>query len=254
MVFNFLLAMNPILLVVLIGIIISAIMVVVYKYMTDQNLMKRLKEEIKELQTEMKSLRDNPAKMGEVNKRAMETNMKYMMHSMKPTLVTFIPIILIFGWLNGNVAYDPITVEDQFSVELEFYEGTAGQIMVITPEGITTINGESYKILDNQVRVVFKPDDPGEHTIQYSLINDVGETLKTWENIVLVKAVGERGYQDPIKSVKDEILKTITVNLQKFRPFGSNFSIFSWQPGWITLYILVSLIVSIGLRKALNVY
>jgi uncharacterized membrane protein (DUF106 family) len=256
MVLNFLLTFNPLILIVVTSIIISVIMVIVYKYMTDQDLMKRLKEEIKELQNEMKSLRDNPAKMGEVNKRAMETNMKYMMHSMKPTLVTFIPIILIFGWLNGNIAFDPLTVGNDFSVELEFYDGTTGQILVMTPEGIMTVNGELYTIADNSARIVFRPELAGTYTLQYSLVNDAGETLKTWENTVLVVEEGQRGYEKTPDVIKDEILKTIKVNLQKFRPFGSEFTVpvLNWQPGWITLYILISLVCSIGLRKALNVY
>jgi len=84
---------------------ISFIITIVYKLMTDQNLMKQLKDEMKELQNEMKELRNNPEKMMEVQKKAMQTNSKYMMQSMKSTLITFIPIILIFGWMNANIAY-----------------------------------------------------------------------------------------------------------------------------------------------------
>ena len=87
--------------VFLISLIIALIITLVYKWVTDQELMKTLKEDIKALQQEMKKLRDNPSKMMEVQKKAMEKNMKYMMQSMKPTLITFIPIIVIFGWMNS---------------------------------------------------------------------------------------------------------------------------------------------------------
>ncbi len=254
MVLEFLLTINPLMLIIVVSVLISVVMVFVYKFMTDQNLMKRLKEEIKELQSEMKTLRDNPSKMADVNKRAMETNLKYMMHSMKPTLVTFIPIILIFGWLNAHIAYDPLLVGQEFSVELNFYEGTAGQIIVGVPEGISLINGETYIIADNTVRVVFLPDAIGDYTIQYSLINDAGEMLKMWENNISVKEHGVRGYEKPIITVNDEILKSIAVNLDKYTPFGENFDIFGWHPGWIALYILISVVCSIGLRKALKIY
>ena len=45
------------------------------------------------------SLKDNPEKMTQVNKQLMEKNLTYMKHSMKPMLFTFIPIIVIFGWM-----------------------------------------------------------------------------------------------------------------------------------------------------------
>lgn len=254
MVLDFLLKIHPTILVVGVGIFVSVLMVLVYKWMTDQNLMKQLKEEIKELQNEMKTLRDNPTKMGEVNKKAMETNMKYMMHSMKPTLVTFIPIILIFGWLNSNIAYLPLVVGEEFDVELEFYEGISGEIMPTVPEGLMLVNGEKYAIKDNKVRLVFIGERPGEYMLEYALNNDAGEEQKSWKNTVIITASSEeRKYEKPEVAVKDKILKMITVGNDKFKPFG-DFSIFSWKPGWLALYILISLVCSIGLRKALNVY
>jgi len=81
--------------------ILSIFMTVVYKYATDQELMKTLKEDMKLMQKEMKSLKDNPKKMMEVQKKTMEKNMKYMMQSFKPMLITFIPFILIFPWLRS---------------------------------------------------------------------------------------------------------------------------------------------------------
>ncbi|PIN77711.1 hypothetical protein COV16_06545 [Candidatus Woesearchaeota archaeon CG10_big_fil_rev_8_21_14_0_10_34_8] len=252
--FEFLLKIHPTILIILVGVIISVIMVFVYKWMTDQTLMKRLKEEIKELQGEMKSLRDNPSKMAEVNKRAMETNMKYMMNSMKPTLVTFIPIILIFGWLNGHIAFDPLIVGQEFSVELEFYEGISGSVIPITPEGLVLINGESYAIKDGIVQLVYRPDVAGSYTLDYMLKSDAGEEIKSWStDIIVTESVDDRQYVKTPTAVKDKILKKITVSLDKFKPFGS-VSIFGWQPGWIALYIIVSLVCSIGLRKLLKVY
>lgn len=241
-----LLHIHPTLLVVVIGIIVSVLMVVVYKYMTDQNLMKQLKDEIKELQGEMKTLKDNPSKMADVNKKAMETNMKYFMHSMKPTLITFIPIILIFGWLNGNIAYEPLVAGQEFSVELTFYDGIAGEVVPLTPDGLELINHEAYTIKDNKVRLAYTAAQTGTYTLQYQL----GD--KTWENPVIITD-GEREYTGPVFQIKDKTLKTIQVSNEKFKPFGS-LSIFGWNPGWIALYITVSLIVSLGLRKLLKVY
>lgn len=81
--------------------ILTGVITILYKYLTDQKMMKELKDDMKMHQKEMKELKDNPQKMMEVQKKAMEKNMKYMLHSMKPTLFTFIPIIFIFGWLRN---------------------------------------------------------------------------------------------------------------------------------------------------------
>lgn len=78
---------------------ITLVMTILYKFLTDQKLMKELKDEMKELQKEMKTLKDNPEKMMEVQKKAMERNMKYLLQSLKPTLITFIPVLVIFEWM-----------------------------------------------------------------------------------------------------------------------------------------------------------
>ena len=83
----------------LISFILTAIITLLYKFLTDQKLMKELKAEMKGYQKEMKDFKDDPKKMMEVQKLAMEKNMKYMLQSLKPTLFTFIPIIFIFSWL-----------------------------------------------------------------------------------------------------------------------------------------------------------
>ncbi len=84
-----------------ISFILTGLITLAYKYLTDQNKMKQLKAEMKEMQEEMKKHKDNPSKVMALQKDAMKKNMEYMKHSFKPTLFTFIPIIIIFSWLRG---------------------------------------------------------------------------------------------------------------------------------------------------------
>ncbi len=85
--------------IILISLILTILINLFYKLFTDQELMKSLKKELKELQAEMKELKDHPSEFLRVQKKAMEKNLAYMKHSMKPTLITFLPLIIIFGWL-----------------------------------------------------------------------------------------------------------------------------------------------------------
>jgi uncharacterized membrane protein (DUF106 family) len=40
--------------------------------------------------------------MAELNKRSMEKSMTQMKHTMKPTLITMLPLILVFTWLRAE--------------------------------------------------------------------------------------------------------------------------------------------------------
>jgi len=86
---------------VVLALIVNIFITLVYKFVTDQKMMKELKGEMKDIQKEIKQFKDNPEKMMAIQKRAMEKNMKLMMHSFKPMLITFVPLILMFGWLRN---------------------------------------------------------------------------------------------------------------------------------------------------------
>jgi len=88
--------------IVIISLLLTLFINLIYKLVTDQELMKSLKTELKSMQKEMKTLKDNPEKFMAHQKKTMEKNLEYMKHSMKPTFFTFIPLIIIFGWLRSS--------------------------------------------------------------------------------------------------------------------------------------------------------
>ncbi len=100
-----LIAWSPLGAIIIVSFMLTGLITLVYKLMTDQELMKSLKAEIKGFQQEMKENKEDKDRMMELQKKAMQKNMAYMKHSMKPTLLTFVPVILIFGWL--RTTYEP---------------------------------------------------------------------------------------------------------------------------------------------------
>ena len=191
--------------------------------------MKELKNEMKELQKETKELKSQPAKMMEVQKRAMQTNMKYMSHSMRSTLFTFIPIILIFGWMNSHLAYNPIMPQQEFTTTLSLYDGVRGNIELIVPEGIT-ISGESNKTIEsNEVKWVLKGEE-GEYLLEYKIDG------KSYTRDLLITK--DQSYAAPIKIVKDKTVMQISIDNEKLKVLN----LFGWKLGWLGTYIILSII------------
>jgi uncharacterized membrane protein (DUF106 family) len=255
-IFSPFLALNPLIAILILSALIAIFMVLVYKWMTDQKLMKELKTELAASQKKMKELKDNPKKLMELQKKAMESNMKYMMQSFKPTLVTFIPIILIFAWLNSHMGYYPLVDGQQFTIDAQFNDATTGVIeMIEVPKGIELLNGEKQNIADNKAEWALK-GTAGDYTLSYRYGN---ATLK--HSLIITK--GERSYAKPVLLPKDlgldkSSLKGITISNTKIRPFGE-LPVLSGIPwlntwGWLGTYILFSLIFSIVFRKLFKVY
>lgn len=225
----------------IIAFIISFFITIIYKLMTDQHVMKSLKDDLKKHQEEMKKHRENPEKLMKIQKVSMEKNMQYMMQSFKPTLVTFIPIILIFGWLNTHFGFVAIMPNEEFSTTLEFDKDAEGIVKLLAPDGIEVI-GSSSKEVSESVRFTMK-GEAGEYIIEYNYDD------KNFQQEVLITE--EQKYKKPITPVKGEDLDELRVNLVPIKPFG-DFSIFGWKPGWLGTYIILSLIFSMSLRKIMK--
>ena len=80
----------------------------------------------------------------------------------------------------------------------------------------------------------------------------VNYNTEEYEHKVLITT--ENTYETPEKIIRDSKLKTLTIHNKKVQPFGESFNLFGWYPGWLATYILLSLVLSAGFRKLLDVY
>lgn len=105
----------------LLSIVLSLLVTLSYKYLTDQVIMREHKKELKKLQKQMKAARGDTKKVSELSKKSMEVNMKYMRQMMKPMLITIVPFLLIFQYLRS--AFDSTII-----LTLPFWPHTLGWI------------------------------------------------------------------------------------------------------------------------------
>lgn len=240
-IFGPLLYLNPLLAIIIMTFLISLIIVIIYKYTTDQNLMKDLKEEMNKFKKLTKELKNEPDKMMDVQKKAMETNMKYMMQSMKSTLFTFIPIILIFGWLSANFAYIPIMPGEEFGVAVYLKDGLKGNITVETIKSLEVVGERTKEITDGKINYLFK-GEKGTYLVDFIIDG------KKYSHEI---QIDERKYKTPEKLFnKEDLIQKITTSNEE----RIVLNLFGWKLGWLGTYIILSILFSIGLRKLLKVY
>jgi len=227
--------------ILIISLMITLIITLVYKFMTDQEMMKKLKGEVKKLQEDIKEFKDDPKKMLEVQKEMMDKQLKMMSHSIKPTFITLIPIIIIFGWLSSTMAYDPIMSGQEFDTTINFVEGTGGEVTIATPDEIEVIGNKTKKIVNDQVTWNLK-GDKGEWILEYRY-NDKPYTMD-------VLITDDYGYKEPIKKFKNNVVKSIEVGYEKIIVLN----LFGWKLGWLGSYIIFSIILSMLLRKLMGLH
>lgn len=228
--------------IVILSFILALLISLIYKYTTNQSLMRDLKSETKELQKEMKQLKHDPKAMMQVQKKAMETNMKYMMHSMRPMLFTFIPIIIIFGWMSAHFAYLPITPGQEFTTSI-FVEDEDANVTLNVPEGLELISEKTQKITAGEAKWKLK-GGAGTYLLEYDY-----KGQKETKEIIITE---DKEYVEPVKSIKEGNVKKITVSNEPVKIINLYFR--GWQLGWVGTYIIFSIIFSLIIRKSLKIY
>lgn len=227
--------------IIVMAFLISLIVIIVTKYATDQALMKKLKDDMKEYQKQAKELKNEPAKAIEVQKKMMESNMKYMSHSLRPTLITFIPIILIFGWMNANFAFESIKPQQEFQVTAFFDKNINGNAELAVPDEIKITDGKTKKIENDQAIWTLKGSE-GEHLIEVAYDGDKQQTS--------VLITNGKKYINPIKKTEGKV-KSIQINYKKLVVLPTGYK--DWL-GWLGTYIWSSIIFTMVMRKFMKVY
>jgi len=232
----------PVLFAVLfMSLLISIIVILITKYTTNQDLMKKLKEDMKEYQTKIKGMKNEPTKAMELQKKLMESNMKYMTHSLKPTLITFIPIILIFGWMNANFAYASINPQQEFQVTVLFEKGIQGNAEITVPNEIKAIGDKIKKIESDKASWTLKGSE-GEYLLEFTFNGEKQQTS--------VLVTSGKKYINPVKKMEGKI-KSIEINYKKLVVLPTGYK--DWF-GWLGTYIISSIIFTMILRKMMKVY
>ncbi len=235
---------SPFLGILIVSFVISLIIVLAYKYFTNQEAMKQIKEQQKGYQHRMKELRNSPEEAMKIQKEAMSKNFEYMKHSFKATFITIIPIIIIFGWMNSHLLYEPIYPGESYSVTAKFVSGLAGEAELLADKD-TELLSPARQLINSDTTWTLK-SSAGEHFI----------TIKAGgaEQSKKVLITKELRIEQPLSLYQHSDIEQIKINYKKLLPLGPAVSILGWQPGWLGIYIIFSIVFSLVLRKLLKVY
>ncbi len=256
---NIIKSLPPVAAIFLVSLFISFLVTLVYKLTTNQALMKALHHEMKSLRDNIKSSKD-PSQATALNKQLMEKTMQQMMHSMKSTFITIIPVFIIFGWLNANLAFVQILPGEEFTASMAFKQGTTGTA-AISADSLEIIGNSTQEISNNRASWKLKGKE-GTHVITYLYGNE------TYTRDAIV--TGKWAYADPYLEKKktlfglinvgdknpikpDSSITRAAVELEPMHPLGE-FKLFGWIPGWLATYFIFTLLLTFPIRKLLKVH
>ena len=88
--------------IIVLSAIVTLISSLVTKWLTNQEHLKGLKERQKQIQKDLKTCKPGDKLFEELQSELLQISMTTMKSSFKPLLVTFIPFLLLLGWIRST--------------------------------------------------------------------------------------------------------------------------------------------------------
>src|SRR3989344_1948325 len=133
---------------------------------------------------------------------------------------------------------------ETYSLTAFFKESATGNAELIAGEGTEVLNGVSQGITGGVVTWNLRSQE-GDHSLTVKLGQQEGST-----NVRITKDVHSA---EPLTTLEHSDIEKLQINYKPLKPLGE-MSFFGWQPGWLGLYFIFSLVSSLLFRKLLKIY
>ncbi|MEE8484325.1 MAG: hypothetical protein V3S46_06970 [Nitrospinota bacterium] len=187
--------------------------------------------------------------------RLLVLNLRYLKNALPAIFVIIVPVIIVLNSFNSFFAYSPLKVGEIFSIKIKG-EGAAGISAVEkgVPDGLRFIENDALL-----GRVVFRALREGEYRVPlitgdatFEKIVVVGNGIK---KLAAVKR--NRGFMDMLytfnPSDPEKLPSGVDAVTVDYPDVESPVSFFGWRPGWLSFFIIVSLVPIVFLRKFFDI-
>ena len=93
----------PLISIIVFTFLITLILTLIYKFTTNQQRIKELRDEQKKLQEQIKQEKDKD-KLIDIQKEMLQKSSEMMKYTFKSMIITFIPVIIMFAYLKSLYA------------------------------------------------------------------------------------------------------------------------------------------------------
>jgi len=256
----------------LVAIVTGLILTLVRIVTTNQDLLRRCKQDkarLKQLMREAKQRGDKEA-LARHRATLQQITMKTVRAEGKPLLVSLVPIALVATWAFSRIAYLPATDGDTVKLRVYTPLSSIGQWAHVVPQaGLKSENGWIQEVREDKPAggpgeaadhegppaangvaewVLIAQDRPDPYEIQIRL---KGRTIKTH------LAVDGVHYADPPQRQygDDPATEVVEVALTEYKPFGAVPGCSAAMlPPWIVGYLIIVIPLAVVLKPLLRIH
>jgi hypothetical protein len=248
--------MNPWVGMILISFLTALLMLFVFRFTSNQEGIRRVKNKIKAHLLELRLFKDSLSLSFKAQGNILRNNLKYISYSAKPLLVMIIPLILILIQLNLWFGYEALTPGQEIILKVKLEEGRNPLDLDLVLEPSTGFDIQTLPLRIEEEREInwrLKAREKGVHDLAF-IVNGQRLTKKvTVDQRPLSKISPLKVRRSFINELinpgespfpGDLPIKTIEVNYpaKDMNLFGWNIPWLLGIPPWLIVYFALSII------------
>ncbi len=244
----------------LISILTGLLMLLIFRYTSNQEGIRRIKNRIKAHLLEIRLFKDSLALSLQAQKNILRSNIKYIGYSGKPLLVMIIPLILILIQLNFWFAYQSLQPGEVtiLKVKLQEDQNILDLDLKVEPPPSLVIETPPLRIEEGQeINWRLRAREKGFHSLTFringqSFSKKVAVAQKPLTRISPLK-VKRNFIQELFNPGEAPLSKDLPVKSVEVKYPSKNMNLFGWHIHWVIVYFALSVIFGFVLKGIFKV-
>ena len=252
---------DPVWSLALFSLVIGIIMLIIFRYTSDQQKIRETKNKIRAYIFELSLFKDEVGIVLSAQKNIYIYNLKYIKYALKPMLFMMIPLALILIQLDSWYGHRPLKPDESAIVSLELHDGDAplSDVTLTSGSGIK-IETPPLRIPDrNEIDWRIRAQKAGDRDLTF---NVSGEEIRqkvvvTGQGLVQVTpfaSASASGFRDALLNPAQTPLPSGSrVKQIKIGYPANSIEIYKWHVHWLVLVFVLSMVFGFTLKGLFRV-
>jgi len=160
--------------ITLISAVIGLLLLIIFKYTSNQNKIGRVRDEIKAHLLAVKIFKDNISVTLRSPAAVFFCSFRLLFYSTVPMLVMIVPVVLILSQLGMWYQYRPLSLQDTATVKVLLNERADGmpEVALLTNDAAASVLGPVKVQSKTEIYWRIKPLKAGSHTLMFRIGNE----------------------------------------------------------------------------------
>ncbi len=248
---------RPIIPLALISMLTGILLLVVYRYASDQQAIRRAKDKLEAHLLEVRLFQEQLRAVLRAYPRLFFGILEYLRHSLRPLAIMAIPLLILLVQLEGFFGWMPNRVGHDFLVKAKVTDSAAlDQVELRVPQGLTVTAPPLHIPDEKEVDWRIAADQPGEYSLAVWI---EGATFSKAVNVSnqLVRLSPERlrgNWFDRVMHPSEERLpRNGPLESIEVQYPSRNFYLWGYALDWLLVFFALSLIAGFTLKGVFGV-